>query len=54
MLEDVIEHEVATNMLNLPTHKAWLDGELDGQVVRQLGDSKDACIAVIELIEQHL
>ena len=51
LLEDVVEHEVATNMLNLPTHKAWLDGELDGQVVRQLGDSKDACIAVIELIE---
>ena len=54
LLEDVVEHELASSMLVRPTHTAWLDRGIDDQVVWQLGDSKEAYIAIVNLIEQHL
>ena len=35
-------------------HPSWSDMELEEQLTRLLGESKDACITTIDLIEDRL
>ncbi|CAF9920614.1 MAG: hypothetical protein ALECFALPRED_001583 [Alectoria fallacina] len=57
LLEDIIEHDVASSMLNGPSganHPSWSDVELEAQLSQLLGDSRDACIATVEMIKERL
>lgn len=54
LLEEIVDHDAASSMLNSLTQKAWTNKNLDEKLAQQLGKSMDACIATIELIEQRL
>lgn len=54
LLEEIIEHDAASGMLDSLTKETWSDHQLDDQLIRQLGDSKQACVSIIELIEERL
>ena len=57
LLEEVIEHDIASSMLDGPpgtNHPLWSDTELEGQFAQLLGDSKDACITTVRIIEERL
>lgn len=54
LLEEVVDHDAASSMLNSLTQKVWADKKLDEQLVQQLGESLEACIDLIDLIEQRL
>lgn len=54
LLEEIVDHDAASSMLNSLTQKAWVDKKLDEQLVKQLGESLEACIDLIDLIEQRL
>ena len=54
LLEDVAEHGIASRMLSTPGDDAWLNQRLDGLIVKQLGNSKEACVAAVKLIEEKL
>jgi len=57
LLEEIIEHHVATTMLNGPlgaAHPSWSDGELGNELCKLLGDSKVAIITTLEMIEKLL
>ena len=54
LLEEIIDHDSASSMLNLLTEKAWTNEELDKRLAQQLGESLEACTLTIELIEQRL
>ena len=53
-LEDAIEHDVAAKMLDEKNHPYWHDSNVEAELVEQLGGSRDACVAVIELILTRL
>ena len=54
LLEEVIDHDSASRMLDLLAREAWSDCHLDAQLVQQLGESFKACVAIIELVEERL
>lgn len=54
LLEEVIDHDEASSMLNSLTQQAWKNQRLDEQLAQHLGESLRACVAIIELIEQRL
>ena len=54
LLEEVIEHDAASGMLELLTKETWSDCQLNDRLLEQLGDSKQACIKIVELIEDRL
>lgn len=57
LLEEIIEHDVATTMLNGPSganHPLWSDVELEKDLCKLLGDSRETCITTIEMIEERL
>lgn len=57
LLEEIIEHDVASSMLNGPSganHPSWSDIELEKQLSQLLGDSRGACIKTVEMIEEQL
>ena len=54
LLEEVIDHDAASSMLNLLSQETWSDNYLDAQLVQQLGESWKACTEIIELIEERL
>ena len=57
LLEEIIEHDVASSMLHGPsgpTHPSWSDVELEEQLSQLLGESRDACVTTVEMIEQRL
>ena len=54
LLEEIVDHDAASSMLDSLTQKAWANKKLDEQLAEQLGESLDACVAIIELIEQRL
>lgn len=54
LLEEIVDHDAASSMLNSLTQTAWADKKLDEQLVQQLGESLEACIDLIDLIEQRL
>ena len=55
LLEAVLSHDVASGMLATgPEHPSWSDLELERQLCELLNESKDACIATVEMIGEHL
>ena len=55
LLEAVITHDVASGMLTDGSHHpSWSDLELEKQICQLLDESKDACVATVEMIEEHL
>ena len=54
LLEEIIEHDAASSMLELLTTETWSDRQLDLRLVEQLGESKQACVTKIGLIEEQL
>ena len=54
LLEEIVDHDEASSMLDSLNQKAWTNKKLDEQLAQQLGESLEACIAIIELIEQRL
>lgn len=57
LLEEIVEHDVASSMLNGPSganHPSWSDVELEKQLSHLLGNSRDACITTVEMIEERL
>ena len=54
LLEEVIDHDSASGMLVLLAQEAWSDCHLDAQLKQQLGESFEACVAIIELVEERL
>ena len=54
LLEEIIEHDAASGMLDSLTKETWSDHQLEDQLIRQLGESKQACVSIIELIEERL
>ena len=54
LLEEVIEHDAASSMLELLTKETWSDCQLNDRLLEQLGESKQACVTIIELIEERL
>lgn len=57
LLEEIIEHDVASSMLGGPSganHPSWSDSDLEEQLSQLLGDSRDACITTVEMIEERL
>lgn len=57
LLEGIIEHDVASSMLNGPSganHPSWSDIELEEQLSQLLGESRRACITTVDMIEERL
>ena len=57
LLEEIIEHDVAFSMLSGPSganHPSWSDIDLEEQLSQLLGDSRNACITTVEMIEERL
>ena len=54
LLEKIIEHDAASSMLELLTRETWSDPQLERRLVEHLGDSTQACLTKIELIEEQL
>lgn len=53
-LEDAVEHDVATKMLDEKDHPYWHDPIVEAELLRQLGGSREACVAIIKSIMQRL
>ncbi len=51
LLEEIVEHDAASNIL---TKETWLDSQLENELLQQLGESKQACVTIIEMIEERL
>lgn len=54
LLEEIIEHDAVSSMLDSLTKETWSDHRLEDRLVQQLGESKHACVSIIELIEERL
>lgn len=54
LLEKVIEHDAASDMLEALNKEAWSNLHLESSLSQQLGESKQACVMIIELIEERL
>ena len=54
LLELVVEHDVARRMVEDSTHPQWNDKELEQQLVRHLNTSRDACVSIIQAIQECL
>ncbi len=54
LLENVIEHDAATEMLEGRAHPSWSDLGLDNELATLLGDSREACCIIIRSIDEKL
>lgn len=54
LLEEIIEHNAASSMLEVLTEETWSNRQLDVGLAEQLGESKQACLTKIGLIEEQL
>ena len=54
LLEEIVDHDAASWMLKTPEAPTWHDAALDAKIGELLGESKEACVATIETIEQRL
>lgn len=54
LLENVTEDDSAVQMLAHWKHPLWSDSEIESQLSRRLAESKNACVAAIELIAERL
>ncbi|MCJ1426288.1 hypothetical protein MMC29_004191 [Sticta canariensis] len=54
LLENAVHQDVASQMLEEHSHFLWCDAQTEELLVKQLGSSREACVAVIELIDERL
>lgn len=54
LLENAVNQDVANRMLEERNHLSWFDAETEKLLLDQLGSSREACIAVVELIDEKL
>ena len=54
LLEDVTDHDAASGMLRKLSEEEWSNTQLENRLIQHLGESKQACIDVIDLIEERL
>lgn len=54
LLENAVSQDVANQMLTERNHLSWCDVETERLLMEQLGSSREACVAVIELIDKRL
>ena len=57
LLEEIVEHDVALSMLDGRSgvdHPSWSSVELEEQLARLLGESRNAYITTAEMIEERL
>ena len=54
LLEQIVEHDAAARMLKGPDDPLWHDAALDAKLNQLLGESREACVAAIKIIEQRL
>ena len=54
LLEEVVDHDAASGMLNALDQQAWANGQLDERLAQLLGESLKACVTTISLIEERL
>ena len=50
-LEETVEHDVATKMLEEKGHPYWHDSKVEAELLQQLCVSSDMCVGIIEIIE---
>ena len=54
LLEHIVDHDAASRMLKGPNDPSWRDAALEAKLSKLLGESREACVAAIEMIEQQL
>lgn len=54
LLEEIVDHDVASSMLDGAAHPSRSDLELEKQLCQLLGDSRDACTTTVEMIGERL
>lgn len=54
LLDIVTPQDATSSMLEDPGHPLWIDREVDQQLAEYLEESKDACVAVVKLINEIL
>ena len=54
LLEQIVEHDAASRMLKAPDEPLWHDAALDAKLSALLGESREACVAAVGIIEQRL
>ena len=54
LLGNVKVQDAAASMLRERSHPSWADSETEQQLAEHLQDSKEACIATVELIDERL
>lgn len=54
LLENAVSQDVANKMLQERNPLSWHNAETEKLLIKQLGFSTEACIAVVELIEERL
>lgn len=54
LLENAVSQDVANQMLTERNHLSWCDVETEKLLMEQLGSSREACVAVIELIDKRV
>ena len=54
LLNNVASPNTTPSMLGDPGHPLWTDREVDQQLAEYLNESKDACVAVVKLIDEIL
>ena len=51
LLTDLIERDVVAAKLTNSDHQSWSNRKLKGQFAQLLGDSRQACVEIVELID---
>lgn len=54
LLENAVNQDVASQMLEERNHLLWCDAEMEKLLLEQLGSSREACITIIDLIDEGL
>ena len=54
LLESVLEHDVASRMLEDKTHVNWNSQAIEKQLLEQLASSKEACLTIIAQVTEQL
>ena len=54
LLENAVHQDVASQMLEEHSHFLLCDAQTEKLLAKQLGSSREACVAVIELIDERL
>ena len=54
LLKQIVEHDAASRMLKAPDEPLWHDAALNAKLSELLGESREACVAAVEMIELRL